>query len=122
MIKLLNWINAAICLGIGVYCTLWTEAAAASLGIGLPTPTALTDFRATYGGMCLGVGVFFVLAARAEAYGRAGVWLGGTMCAGLALTRAWGVVTTDSSMPMMVGFLIVEVIVAALNFRAAARP
>ena len=53
---------------------------------------ALTDMRATYGGMSIGLGVLFALAARSSAGQRLG--LAGVLAVmlGMATTRALGIV------------------------------
>jgi hypothetical protein len=55
--------------------------------IPLPTPTARIDFAATYGGVQLALGTFFLIASRRAAWVEPGLWAAAAVFAGLALIR-----------------------------------
>lgn len=110
MKTLLHAINAIGFLAIGVYFLFWVESGAQSLGIGFQKAQGLTDFRATYGGMCLGIGAFFAFAVFAPAVRPAAGWLGIFLYAGLGLTRAVGMVTDGSAGQLLYTLLALEII------------
>lgn len=114
MLSALHWVNALIFVSIGVLCGFWAEGSAATLGISFTHPSGLTDFRATYGGMCAGLGAFFVVAALVESFAVPAAWLGVAVYLGLGLTRAIGLVLETSRKPMMFGFLVAEIALVVL--------
>lgn len=121
----LHWINALIGMGIGVYCLIWPKAAAAALGIALLDSTGSTDFRATYGGMTLACGIFFLLAALRIVDNRSGLWFSILFYAGLGITRGIGLLIDGTPQkPMMYGFFAAEVafLVVSILFMVRTKP
>lgn len=117
-----HWINALIGIAIGAYSLLWPKAAAEALGIGLLVPTATTDFRATYGGMTLACGFFFLLAALRIVDNRAGLWFSILFYAGLGLTRGLGIwLDGTPQIPMMFWFLAIELSFVVVSIVLLAR-
>ncbi|MBM9576876.1 DUF4345 domain-containing protein [Leptospira sp. 201903070] len=57
------------------------------IGIEIRTTSALADFRAMYGGLCLGVGVFLLLGVFKKERVQAGILLSITTAGGLFLGR-----------------------------------
>ena len=57
------------------------------VGITLPDRTARSEIRAVYGGMCLGIGVFLILAGAHSPLHHAGLALSALMLWGLVLGR-----------------------------------
>lgn len=113
MMSALNWVNGAIFLIIGAVCLFWTQGTASALGISFNHPSGITDFRATYGGICAALGVCFVAAALLEEFALPAAWLGAAVYAGLGLTRAAGLVLEAPRKPMMFYFLITEIVMTA---------
>lgn len=102
-----------IFLGIGVYCLFWTRHCAQALGVGLLSPQGLTDFRATYAGMCLACGALFAMVfLRPESITSAS-FLSLFVYAGLGATRAYGMFFNQGATPMMWSFLVTEIVFAA---------
>lgn len=114
MKTLLHVLNAAVFLVIGVYFLFWVDKGAAVLGISFPKSQGLTDFRATYAGMCLGIGGFFFWAVLFSQYQRAASWLGVFLYAGLGLVRLYGIVIDLSGGSFLYSLLATEAILAAL--------
>ncbi len=110
MMSTLNWVNGVIFLAIGGICLFWTKDTANALGISFTHPSGLTDFRATYGGLCTALGGCFIAAAILEEFALPAAWLGAAVYAGLGLTRVAGLVFEAPRKPMMFYFLISEII------------
>jgi hypothetical protein len=84
--------------------------------IALPTATARTDLRATYGGFDLGVGLFFGLCARRLEWIRPGLAALGLAAAGFGGGRLLGIVAEGSASALMGGFALLELATAGLAF------
>ena len=77
--------------GFGIACTLWPNRLAGPRDLALATPTARTDFIATYGGFQVGFGVFLLASAASPAGTRAGLWAVLAALVGFASFRAVGI-------------------------------
>jgi hypothetical protein len=78
-------------LAFGAAYALWPSRMAAITELALPTPTARTDFAATYGGFQIGLGCFLLVCTRSPAWTEPGLWAGAAALAGIAAVRATGV-------------------------------
>jgi len=112
--------------GYGVACLVAPAATTAWSGIALRTPSATTDLRATYGGLGIGVGGFFLYAAFRPALLAAGLLAACAACAGLAGGRLLGVLLDDRPEGMTLLALAVEatgsVLAAAALRRLRSQP
>lgn len=117
-IKIFHALNCAINLYIGVYCTLLARSAAKTLGISFETPAGVTDFRATYGGICLALGVFFGLAVARKVPLESASWMALLFYAGLASTRLYGMIFERPTTSLMLTFFVLEVLFAAVSILA----
>ena len=81
---------------------------AAIVDIQLPTPTARTDLRATYGGFDLAIGVYLWLCSRREDWVRPGLVALGVAAAGFGGGRVLGMLIEESAAPSMIGFALLE--------------
>lgn len=79
------------------------------------TPSASIDMRATYGGVALGLGVFYWLAARRAEWVRMGVLASLLVIAGIAAARAVGIVADGQPNTFMLLFLVLEVVAVVLS-------
>jgi hypothetical protein len=84
--------------------------------IALPTATARTDLRATYGGFDLAVGLFFALCARRLEWIRPGLAALGLAAAGFGGGRLLGITVEGSAGPLMGIFAVIELTTAGLAF------
>jgi len=109
---LLLWFSTIVFALIGVYFLALPERAAASIGVTMNDATARTDVRATYGGMVLGVALFFGWAALSPARVEAGLWSMLLVYGGLALGRVIAIAGGERPGTMMWGFLAIELAVA----------
>ncbi len=109
-------LNAIVFLASGVYCAGWTAHAARWLGISFDAPQGTTDFRATYGGMCLAAGLFFLISTfRRSIPLESASWLSLLLYLGLGVTRLYGVLTERPTTRLMYAFLAIELALAALS-------
>ena len=81
---------ALLCFGAA--CALWPSRMAAMTELSLPTPTARTDFAATYGGFQIGFAVFLLACTRSPGWMEPGLWAGASASAGFAGMRTVGIV------------------------------
>jgi hypothetical protein len=109
--RLLLWFSAVVFGAIGVYFLAAPDQAAAAIGLSLDNDTARTDVRATYGGMVLGVAVFFGWAALEESRYEAGLWSMGLVYGGLALGRVLAIAQGQRPNPMIWAYLAIELVV-----------
>lgn len=103
---------AAVGLGFLVIPVRW----GALTDIVLPTPMARTDFRATYGGFNLGVGVFLAVCASREDWIRPGLAALGLSAVGYGSGRLIGILAEGTANPLMIGFVILEWTIALVTF------
>jgi hypothetical protein len=89
---------------------------AAVVEIALPTATARTDLRATYGGFDLAVGLFFGLCALRIEWIRPGLAALGLAAAGFGGGRLVGIVVEGSASPLMAMFAMLELTSAGVAF------
>ena len=82
---------------------------ASSLDISLPTPTAIIDFRATYGGSMLAIAVFLLYCLKNSEFLRIGILFQAISLAGFGLTRGLGIIFTAGSRPVNYYLLAAEV-------------
>jgi hypothetical protein len=104
----LLWSSAVIFAAIGVYFLAVPEDAASAIGVSMLNDTGRTDIRATYGGMVLGIAVFFAWAALAPERTKAGLVSLAFVYGGLALGRIVAIATGDRPGSMMWLFLAIE--------------
>jgi hypothetical protein len=81
---------------------------AAIVDIQLPTATARTDLRATYGGFDLAVGIYLWLCARRDDWVRPGLTALAIVAAGFGGGRVLGMLVEGAAAPSMIGFALVE--------------
>lgn len=105
-------ITAAIYAGFAIWLGSTPAALLTTFGIESSTPAMLTEIRAFYGGIEMGIAVaMLVLWRRNELF--AGLLVGGLPLAGSAIGRCCGLVVDDFS-AMHVGLAVVEAFGAAV--------
>jgi hypothetical protein len=110
--RMLFFINAGIFAAIGLGFLVAAETMSKNLGIGFFSPQGLTDVRATYGGMCLGIGIFFAMAAAGRIDASAALWASLCLYLGLGLARLGGLIFDHSSTTLLWGFFAIEAFLA----------
>jgi hypothetical protein len=95
---------------IGVICLLWPVEMAGGLDMVLTAPTAVMDFRATYGGMLLGFTAFFAICAIYQEYFRIGLIAQALSFGGLAFGRGIGLIFDGTPKNLMIYFIVAEIV------------
>jgi hypothetical protein len=86
------------------------------MGFGSLAPEALTDVRATYGGLQIAVGAFLIWTARDVGRQRVGLVLVGLVLPAVAAARAFGLVADGEPTGVLVGVLIFEVLLSIFSW------
>jgi hypothetical protein len=118
---LLSVVVAAIFIPFGAWALLDPVAVAGLTQVQLPTPAALADGRAVYGGLTLGLGAFFALCAVRQELVRPGLWAVLLTVAGPFLGRLAGVVGDGAGRAETYRTLTSEFAIAALAAVSLAR-
>ena len=85
-------------------------------GVQLPTPSAIADGRATYGGLILGLGAFFIFSALNNARVRGGLWAEVFTLGGFALGRALAVlIDSSAATAQILGLIAFETVLTLLG-------
>lgn len=109
-------LSALVFAAFGVWFLADPAGSAQLVGIALPVPEARIDFRATYGGLNLALGLILALAARrAREFARAGLLLQIGMFAGYAAGRLTGMAAESAAPPAMTVILAFELAGLALG-------
>jgi hypothetical protein len=112
---ILLWITAALFVGFGVGFVAAPRELAEFITGGAPSiPSARIDMRATYGGVALGMGLFFGLCAARPAWVRPGLVGSLLVVASIAGARVVGVVVDGAPNAFMLLLLSTEVIFVGL--------
>ena len=114
-------LGALILAGIGLGFLIVPVQWAAIVDIALPTATARTDLRATYGGFDLAFGVFLAVCATRPGWSRPGLVALGLAAAGFGGGRLLGILVEGSASPLMIAFAALEVMLAVAAFAALRR-
>ena len=114
--NVLLWLGAAFFAGYGLAFIFAPEAMAVFVTGSAPSgASAMIDFRATYGGMTLGVGLILGICARTPDYSRLGLQALAISMATMASGRSVGIALDGSPNAMMLLFLALEIIVLSLS-------
>ena len=85
-----------------------------SVDIALPTPTAIIDLRATYGGCMFAIAVFLFYCLSKESFIKIGLIFQAVSFAGFGITRLAGIVANPPARGIMYYLLIAEILGVAL--------
>lgn len=88
------------------------------LGLRYDSPAAITEIRAFYGGLELGLALFMAYCIVQPAALRPGLWALVLVALGSALGRAYGLVVDGKSESFTVTYLIFEVVTGLLGLAA----
>ena len=104
--SILLWVNAACFLIFGAAFLIAPSAMARLLtGITPTAPNVLIDIRATYGGMALGIGLFFAFCARQSKTWRIGLIASLLVASGIVFGRLAGIAVDGSPNAAMIALL-----------------
>lgn len=111
----LLWLNCGLFIIFGVGFIIFPELLSNIITGSIPaTASAMTDMRATYGGMALGIALFFGFCARKADAVRIGLIASLLVLAGIALGRTVGIFIDGNPNIFMYLLLSAEVVFAAL--------
>ena len=111
----LIWLNAIVFVAYGAGFAVAPEALAIWVTGSAPgTPSGLIDLRATYGGMSIGLGLFFALTARDPSRHRLGLQAVLVVMVCMAGTRLLGITLDGTPNSKMWIYLALEILVAGL--------
>lgn len=116
-------ISAGIFGWFGVLTLVSPARMAGMVEFGLQSATASVELRAMYGGLCVGIALFLLLAAWRAELAAAGLWAAALMLLGLGAGRLAGLLLTPGARPVMWIALAVELVggaMAVLALRAMA--
>ena len=105
----LAYIGASVSIVAGVLGFLLPQQVSKTIGLGLPSQLAISEFRATYGGLFIGAGLAVLIIGSSEA-----AKVLGAAWAGAFVARAVSVVIDRSRSKENVAGLVIEATVAAL--------
>lgn len=88
------------------------------LGIELGSPTAVTEIRAFYGGLELGLALWFALASTRDEWLRPALFAQAVALGALMLARLLGMVVDGSAEPLMLLFAAIEAVGVVLAWAA----
>jgi Domain of unknown function (DUF4345) len=116
-LKLYLIINALLYLVFGAWCALAPEWTSAAVGLGLLGAQGFTEFIAVYGGLEVGVGVFFLICAFQSKWARAGVLFGVCFYLGIVLFRTLAIASVGLDIGNALNFYIAEALFSLWSIR-----
>jgi hypothetical protein len=105
----LAYVGAGISIAAGLLGFLWPHRVSTTIGLGLPSQLAVSEFRATYGGLFMGAGVAVLIIGSSDA-----ARVLGAAWAGAFIALAISVVIDRSRSKENMAGLVIESAVAAL--------
>lgn len=113
--RFLVWLNCVLFVGFGLGFMLAPDALATLVtGAAPATASAVTDMRATYGGLALGLAILFGLCAQNVSHVRLGLQGVLAVMAALAVGRFLGMMLDGSPNVFMFVLLAAEIVMAGL--------
>lgn len=108
-------------LGFGLAFAAAPWSMAKLLGLQATSPQAITELRAFYGGLEIGLGAFMIASAATRRWMRAGLQCLLVVCAGIAAGRVFGLAIDNSASTLMWAALATELAGAVLAIVAISR-
>lgn len=93
MIRAYLFLNAAAYVGFALWCTFAPVTTADALGLQFRSGSGRSEYITVYGGLEMGVAIFFLVAAMQPKYQEAGLLFAVLFYAGLIVFRAYTLVT-----------------------------
>ena len=127
LVRLYLALSGLFLAGYGIYCLIDPGLLGRLTGLVIATPAAMTEIRAMYGGLELGLGLFFLISAVLPQTTRQGLFCMLLCLGGLGLSRGAGLLFDGAGDGYNIGALIYELgsavlALAALRFLHRAPP
>ncbi|MDB4928939.1 MAG: hypothetical protein JWM10_1423 [Myxococcaceae bacterium] len=116
--KVALWIDALVFLALGVWLVVDPVAGLHGVDVTVRSPAGVTELRAMYGGLELGLGAFAACAALRPAWRVPALWAFTLAVGALGATRGLSSLLTDGHSPMLWKFVGVELVGTLLNVAA----
>jgi len=107
--------NGVLYLALGAWCTIAPNKTAAAIGFGIDDPSAKAEYLTVYGGLELGMGLFFLLCAWRSGMVEAGLWFAVLSYAALGVYRLTIVATTGGLSSFIYTMAVVEPLMALIS-------
>ena len=111
--KVVLWLLGLGFLGLGSWALVAPHSFSELVQFSLNSSLAVTELRAFYGGLELGLGIFFILGALRPDLTKAALTAGAIAMSAVALGRLFGVLVDDSTSTLMFSVLGIEIVSAA---------
>lgn len=109
-------VTALVFGGFGVFFLVWPNEMAHQVRLQLDGPMAVTEIRAFYGGLQIGLATFFLVCVVSRRWLVAGLTAGGLAFAGLAAGRIFGIVVDQPEDPIVWLLTAAEIVGALFVF------
>lgn len=114
MTKAFLILNGVLYLALGLWCTLLPTKTSQAIGFGLPTNSARSEYIVVYGGLEVGMGLFFLLCAFRSGMTEAGLWFA-LLTYGCLMVYRWGTIFAFKDLTSFIyTIVIVETVMAGL--------
>ena len=112
--RLSLYVMAVVFLGLGPMSLIAPTNLTPLVEISMPTPIAVMEIRGVYGGLFFGIGFFFLLFARSDAWLRPGLVAQAGIMGGFVLGRTVGIVLGGAPNLFIAALLAGEVLMVAV--------
>ena len=116
--KVALWINAVVFLGLGVWLIVDPVGGLRGVDVTARSPAGVTELRAMYGGLELGLGVFGALAALRPAWRVPALWAFTLAVGGLGAARGLSSLLTAGHSSMLWTLFATEMVGTVMNIAA----
>ncbi len=107
--------NGVLYVALGAWCTLAPSKTAAAIGFGLTNNSARSEYLTVYGGLEVGMGLFFLLCAWRTGMGEAGLWFATLSYGVLAVYRLTTLVTLSDLSAFIYTVAVFEPLMAVVS-------
>lgn len=116
--KVALWINAVVFLGLGVWLIIDPVGGLSGVDVTARSPAGVTELRAMYGGLELGLGAFGALAALRPAWRVSALWAFTLAVGGLGAVRGLNSLLTAGHSSMLWTLFATEMVGTLMNVAA----
>jgi hypothetical protein len=111
-------VMAATFLSLGLMSLIAPKNLTQLVELSMPTPVAVMEVRALYGGLFFGIGAFFLVFARRDEWFRPGLVAQAGVMGGFVLGRTLGILLDGAPSPFIAALLAGEVVMVVVALAA----